>query len=120
MAQQVMTDQVGVRFGIGNGVLFLLAGVTVAGRLDSAYGVGMLLVATAVLAAALDQPHAVGLGLAGWAFATGFAIHSLGVLTFAPPDLLRLTVFLLAASATSGFGPEREHGGWRRKEHNEE
>jgi len=101
MAQQVLTDEVGVRFGIGNGVLFLLAGVTVAGRLPGPYGVALLLVATAVLAAALDSPHALGLGLAGWAFATGFAIHSLGVLTFAPWDVIRLAMFVATAAATS-------------------
>jgi hypothetical protein len=104
MAHHVMTDQVGVRFGIGNGVLFVLAGAVVAGGWTGPSGVALLLVATAVLAAALDQPHALGLGLAGWAFATGFAVHSLGVLTFAPWDLLRLTVFVLTAVATSRFG----------------
>ena len=102
MAAQVMTDQVGVRFGIGNGVLFLLTGASVASGMPGAYGVGLLLVATAVLAGALDRLHAFGLGLAGWAFATGFAIHTLGVLTFAPHDLLRLAVFVLTATATSG------------------
>jgi len=101
MAQQVMTDQVGVRFGVGSGVLFLLTWVTVAGRLPGACGVGLLLVATAVLAAALDRPHAAGLGLAGWAFATGFAVHTLGVLTFAPLDLLRLAAFVVTATLTS-------------------
>jgi hypothetical protein len=102
MAAQVMTDQVGVRFGIGNGVLCLVTGVLVASRLTGAYGVVLLLVATAALAVVLDRRHALGLGLAGWAFATGFAIHTLGVLTFAPHDLLRLAVFVLSAAATSG------------------
>src|SRR3954451_18267111 len=101
MAAQIMTDEVGVRFGIANGLLFLLTGVVVAVRLPGAYGVGLLLVATAVLAVALDRRHALGLGLAGWAFATGFAIHTLGVFTFAPHDLLRLVVFALSATATS-------------------
>ena len=101
MSQQVMTDQVGVRFGIGNGVLFLLTGITAAGGLRGAYGVGLMLVATVALATVLDGPHALGLGLAGWAFATGFAVHTLGVLTFAPQDLLRLVVFLLAAAVAS-------------------
>jgi hypothetical protein len=101
MAAQVMTDEVGVRFGIGKGVLFGLTGVVVAGRLTGVYGVGLLLVATAVLAVALDRRHALGLGLAGWAFATGFTIHALCVLTFAPHDLLRLAVFVLLATATS-------------------
>lgn len=101
MTAQVMSDQVGVRFGIGNGVLFLLTGATVASGMPGAYGVGLLLMATAVFAVALDRLHALGLGVAGWAFATGFAIHTLGVLTFAPHDLLRLVVFVLAATATS-------------------
>ena len=101
MAQQVMTDQVGVRFGLGNGVLFLLTGVSVASRLPGSYGVGLLLLATVLLAVVLDLPHALGLGVAGWAFATGFAVHSLGVLTFAAPDLLRLATFVLAAGWAS-------------------
>jgi preprotein translocase subunit SecY len=101
VAAQTMIDEVGVRFGIGNGVLLLLTAVVVAARLTGAYGVGLLLLATAVLAAALDRRHALGLGLAGWAFATGFAIHTLGVLTFAPHDLLLLAVFMLTATATS-------------------
>jgi hypothetical protein len=101
VAAQVMTDEVGVRFGIGNGVLFVLTAVVVAGRLTGAYGVILLLGATAALAVALDRRHALGLGLAGWAFATGFAIHTLGVLTFAPHDLLLLALFMLSATATS-------------------
>jgi two-component system sensor histidine kinase KdpD len=101
MAAQVMTEEVGVRFGLGNGVLFLLTGVMIASRLTGAYGVALLLVATAALAVTLDRRHALGLGLAGWAFATGFAVHTLGVLTFAPHDLLRLAVFLLFATAIS-------------------
>ena len=68
-----MTDQVGVRFGAGSGVLFVLTDVVVVGRLPGMYGVALLLVATAVLAAALYGPYALMLGLAGWAFATGFA-----------------------------------------------
>src|SRR5690349_21450275 len=97
MAQQVMTDQVGVRFGLGSGVLFLLTGVSVAARLPGPYGVGLLLVATGLLAAPLDLPHALGLGVAGWAFATGFAVNTLGVLTFAPSDMLRLASFAVIA-----------------------
>ena len=99
-----MTDEVGVRFGMGGGVLFLLSDVIVVGRLPSVYGVALLLVATAVLAAALDGPYALLLGVAGWAFATGFAINSLGVLTLAPSDLLRLAVFAVAAVATGRLG----------------
>lgn len=104
MGQRVMTDEIGVRFGIGGGVLFFLTGVVVAGQLQGAYGVSLLLVATLMLSTWLDRPHAIGLGISGWAFATGFAVNTLGVLTFAPSDLLRLVVFVLAAMATSRHG----------------
>lgn len=104
MGQHVMTDQIGVRFGIGACVLFLLSGVVAAGQLQGAYGVALLLVATLMLSAWLDGPHALGLGISGWAFATGFAVNALGVLTLAPVDLLRLVVFVLAAVATSRLG----------------
>ncbi|WP_140403871.1 MULTISPECIES: hypothetical protein [unclassified Nocardioides] len=104
MAQRVMTDQVGVRFGIGGGVLLVLTGVAVGCGLSGAYGVSLLLVATTVLAATVDAPHALLLGLAGWAFATGFTVNTLGVLTFAPFDLLRLVVFVTAAALTGGIG----------------
>lgn len=99
-----MTDEVGVRFGIGGGVLFVLTEVVVVGRLSNMYGVALLLVATAVLAVVLDRRHALLLGLGGWALATGFAVNSLGVLTFAPSDLLRLATFVVAATATGWLG----------------
>lgn len=99
-----MTDEVGVRFGIGSGVLFVLADVVMVGRLSGMCGVALLLVATAVLAAALYGPYALLLGLAGWAFATGFAVNTLGVLTLAPSDLLRLVVFVVAADFTGRLG----------------
>jgi hypothetical protein len=85
-------------------VLFLLSGVIVAGGLPSEYGVGLLLVATLLLCVWLDGPHAFGLGVAGWAFATGFAVNTLGVLTMAPLDLLRLSGFVLAAAVSSRLG----------------
>ena len=104
MGQHVVTDEVGVRFGIGAGVLFFLTGVVVAGQLQGAYGVALLLLATLMMSAWLDRPHALGLGVSGWAFATGFAVNALGVLTLAPMDLLRLGVFVLAAMVTSRHG----------------
>lgn len=99
-----MTDEVGVRFGVGAGVLFSVTGVVVAGQLEGAYGVALLLVATLMMSAWLDGPHALGLGISGWAFATGFASNAFGVLTLAPVDLLRLVVFVLAAMVTSRLG----------------
>lgn len=102
-----MRDEVGVRFGLGGGALFLLSGAVVVARLPGAYGVALLLVATLVLSTWLDGPHAFGLGVAGWAFATGFAVNTLGVLTTAPLDLLRLLVFILAAVLSSRLGDPR-------------
>jgi hypothetical protein len=104
MSQHVMSDEVGIRFGLGGGLLFLLSGVVVTGRLPSEYGVGLLLVATVLLSVWLDGPHALGLGVAGWAFATGFAVNTLGELTMAPADLLRMSVFVVAAVVTSRLG----------------
>jgi hypothetical protein len=104
MSHRVITDQVGVRFGLGNGVLFALTAVVVAVGLRGAPGVAVLFLATVVLATALDAPHAVLLGLAGWAFATGFAVNTLGVLTTAPPDQVRLAAFVVAAVGTGRLG----------------
>ena len=104
MAQHVITDQVGIRFGIGAGALFALTAVVVAGGLRGQYGVVLLFLATPALAAALDGPHALLLGLTGWGFATGFAVNTLGVLTLAPLDLLRLAIFVGAAVAASRYG----------------
>jgi hypothetical protein len=106
MTQHLMTDEVGVRFGIEGGALFVLTGAVVAGRLPAEYGAAVLFAATLVLAATLDRRHAVALGVAGWAFTTGFAVNSLGVLTVAPLDLLRLTVFVIAAAGAARLGSE--------------
>jgi len=84
--------------------LFVLTGALVAGGLSGGYGVAVLLAATTVLAVSMDAPHAVVLGLAGWAFATGFEINTLGVLTLAPTDLFRLGIFVVAAGVTGRLG----------------
>ncbi|MGY2704338.1 hypothetical protein [Nocardioides sp. HB32] len=104
MAQRVMTDEVGVRFGMSGGVLFALAALIVASGLRGTLGVVVLFLATTVLATAMDTRHSLLLGLAGWAFATGFAVNTSGVLTLAQLDLLRLVVFVVAALVTSRRG----------------
>jgi hypothetical protein len=109
MAEPVMSDQVGVRFGISEGLLFTLTGFVVADGLSGAYGVAMLLAATTLLSPVLDGRHALLLGVSGWAFATGFAVNTLGALTMRPNDLLRLAVFLIAAAAAA----LRQGGGTR-------
>lgn len=104
MSQRVLSDEVGVRFGLDAGLLLLLTAVVVAGRLPGGSGVGLLVGATVLLSGWLDGPHAVGLGVTGWAFATGFAVNTLGVLTVAPTDVARLSVFVLAAVLGSRVG----------------
>ena len=54
-----------------------------------------------------------GLGVAGWAFATGFAVNTLGVLTLAPLDLLRLAVFVAGGGCRSRLGDRHERYGRR-------
>jgi hypothetical protein len=107
MAQHLMVDELGFRFGLGGGVLFLATGAIVAGGVPSVLGVGALLVVTTVAALALDVGYALALGLAGWAFATGFAVNSLGTLTASGADLLRLVLFLGAAVLAARLGRAR-------------
>lgn len=92
-----MADEVGVKFGIDAGILFVLSGVVVGAGLSELVGIALLLGATVASATALDPRHAVALAVAGWALATGFAVHELGVLTFSPHDLLRLALFVVLA-----------------------
>ena len=102
MAQRALTDEVEVRCGIGAGALMVLTAALVTARPPSAAGVALFLAATVLLASLLDTPHALLLGLTGWAFATGFVVNTAGDLTFAPWDDLRLAVFLLAAAGVAG------------------
>jgi len=98
MAQQQVTDEVAVRCAIGTGLLFVVTGVEVASGVRGEHGVVLLLTLAVVLSAALDRPHALLLGVAGWAFATGFAINTLGDLTLGGTDLVRLAVFVVAVA----------------------
>lgn len=104
MRNQLVMDEVDVRFPLGAGVLFALSAVVARGPMHGMYGVELLLAATVLLSVWLDAAHAMGLGVAGWAFATGFAVNSLGVLTLAPVDLLRMSGFVLLAAGASRLG----------------
>ena len=99
-----MTDEVGVRCGLGGGALLVLTAVVVTTGPTGFDGVALYLVATTLLAQLVDPAHALLLGLTGWAFATGFVINSAGDLTFAPGDTLRLGVFLAAAAGVAARG----------------
>ena len=102
-----MVDQVGFRFGLGGGLLFIATGAIVAVGVPPDVGVALLVVVAALVALALDVRHALALGVAGWAFATGFAVNSLGTLTLTSADLLRLAVFLVFVVLAAWVGRPR-------------
>jgi hypothetical protein len=102
-----MVDEVGFRFGLGGGLVFVATGALVAGGAPPDLGVAALLVVSTVAALALDLRYAVALGAVGWAFATGFAVNSLGTLTVSGADLLRLAAFLACAGLAAWLGRAR-------------
>lgn len=104
MAQHLMVDEVGFRFGLGTGLLFVATAAIVAGGPSPAVGVAVLLVVTTVAAFALDLRYAAGLGVTGWGLATGFAVNSLGTLTIGGADVLRLVGFVTAAVLAAWLG----------------
>ncbi|MFB9767017.1 hypothetical protein ACFFOS_21725 [Nocardioides kongjuensis] len=97
-----MLDQYGVRWGVAGGTLFVGAAACTAVPLAGWSGVLTLLALTAAWSRVLPRSWAVSLAVSGWAFATGFAVHHAGRLTFAGEDLLRLALFVAVAALTAG------------------
>lgn len=91
-----------VRFGMAGGSLLVAAAVCTALPLSGWYGVVLLLAITAAWCVVLPLGLAIGVGISAWAFATGFAVNDLGLLTFAPADLLRLGLYAGVAVLVSG------------------
>ncbi|MBU2695404.1 hypothetical protein [Pimelobacter sp. 30-1] len=83
-----------VRLGLGGACQAVGAAVCVAVPLAGWYGVAALLALTTAWCVVLPRRLALVLALAGWAWATGFAVNTLGELTFAPADLARLAAYL--------------------------
>lgn len=85
-----LRDAAGVRLGIAHALLLLAVPVV------SGAGVVTADVVLVVLAGAActTLPRRVSMltGVVAWAWATGFAENSYGVLTFSPADLVRLAV----------------------------
>jgi hypothetical protein len=102
-----MVDEVGFRFGLGGGLVFGATGALVAGGAPPGLGVAVLLAVTTVGALVLDLRYALALGALGWAFATGFAVNSLGTLTVTGADLLRLAAFIGCAVLAAWLGRAR-------------
>lgn len=97
-----MLDQYGVRWGIAGGTLFVGAAACTAVPLSGWTGVLTLLALTVAWSRVLPRAWAVSLAVPGWAFATGFAVHRAGQLTFAPDDLLRLALFVTVTALVAG------------------
>lgn len=97
-----MTDQPGVRLGICGGLLFIATGAAVALHLPHGYAAAALLILTLACCLVLPRPAAALLGTSGWAMSTGFVQNSLGELTFAGHDLLRLSLYVGAAVLVAG------------------
>lgn len=95
-------DQPGVRWGIAGGTLFAAAAACAAVPLAGWAGVLTLLVVTLLWCRCLPVGYAGALGLAGWAFATGFAVNTAGQLTFSVADLGRLALYVGTAVLVAG------------------
>ncbi len=96
----LLAEQHGLRFGFA--VASLVVTLLLAGLLHAGVPVSEALVLLVVVLSARGLPatYGVAVGLVGWAFLTGFAVHRYGVLTFTDADLLRLGGLVLAAVVT--------------------
>jgi hypothetical protein len=90
-----------VQFGIAGATQAAAAACCVAVPLPGWYGVAALLLLTTAWCVVLPHRLAAVLAVAGWAWATGFAVNQLGQLTFAPMDLLRLATYLAVGTWAS-------------------
>jgi hypothetical protein len=97
-----VTDEPGVRFGIAEAAPVAALLVAAALRLDAGLTLGLVAVTTVAAAGTLLGPGwSAGLGLSAWAMFTGFAEHSMGTLTFAGGDLLRLAGLVVGCAASA-------------------
>ena len=92
----------GVRVGIGGAALFVATAAGVVVGLPVVGFTVVLAAVTAACAAAVRLPGALLLGVAGWAFCTGFGVNELGELTFAQTDLVRLSGYVGCALLLAG------------------
>jgi hypothetical protein len=102
-----LLDLTGVRFGMVNGALAALSCVVVLGHVPVVPAEALLVAVAGVGCAMLPRWTAAAAGLVAWAWATGFAEHEYGVLTFSSADLARLGcavggAVLLAVAARRG------------------
>ncbi|RHW25911.1 hypothetical protein D0Z08_16345 [Nocardioides immobilis] len=92
----------GVRVGAGGAALFLTTAAGVVVGLPVVGFTVVLVAVTGACATAVHRPGGLLLGVAGWAFCTGFGVNELGELTFTQADLLRLSAYLGCALLLAG------------------
>jgi hypothetical protein len=96
-----LLDEPGIRFGLGEAGLVLVALVAAAVHLPLLAALVLLGLSAVVGGWWVSLGWAAGLGASAWAFYTGFLENRLGELTLAGTDLRRLGVLLLAAVTVS-------------------
>jgi hypothetical protein len=96
-----MTDEPGVQLGIAE--VALVAVLLVGGllRLEHQITLVVVLVTLAYGGSRLGPSWAAGLGLSAWAMFTGFAENTLGTLTFAQGDVIRLALMVAGCAAVA-------------------
>ncbi|KRC53512.1 MULTISPECIES: hypothetical protein [unclassified Nocardioides] len=100
-AEPRLVDEPSVRLGLGGFALFAAAGLVAAIAPPAVPAATALVVLAAAWSLTLPRAQACLLGLAGWAFAEGFALHQYGELQLAPSDLALLGAAVLACLAAS-------------------
>lgn len=101
--EQRVVDEPAVRFGLAGFALFGAAGAISALDPPAPAGVLVLLGLAVASSAVLGRAWACGLGVVGWAFAEGFALHDYGQLRLTQPDLWLLAGFVLVCLAASAL-----------------
>lgn len=96
-----LADEPSVRLGLAGFALFAATGAVSALAPPAFPAVTALLAIAAALSVALPRAQACLLGVTGWAFAEGFALHEYGELHVAPADLALLGLSVLACLAAS-------------------
>ena len=91
-------DEPGVRFGIAHAGLVTTALIVAAASLPGPVALGAMAVSAGAGGRRLSLGWRSGIALSAWAIFTGFLHNDLGLLTFAPPDLLRLAALLLVCA----------------------
>ena len=100
-----ITDEPGIRFGIAEAAVVVAMLVAAGLRLDAPVTLVLVGVVAAGAAARLGPLWSAGLALSAWAMFTGFAENSLGTLTFASSDVLRMLVMVgIVVSVSWGAG----------------